>query len=81
MDKIDRTDITEEKLPENLTLEEAFGRLDALVEALEDREISLEDSFRTYQEGMELLKLCNDKIDQVEKKILVMNGDGGLDEF
>jgi exodeoxyribonuclease VII small subunit len=78
MDKVEQI---KEKLPENLTLEEAFGRLDALVEALEDREISLEDSFRTYQEGMELLKLCNDKIDQVEKKILVMNGDGGLDEF
>lgn len=64
-----------------LTLEEAFAKLDAVAEALESRDISLEDSFRMYQEGMNLLKLCNDKIDQVEKKILVMNGDGGLDEF
>lgn len=64
-----------------MTLEEAFAKLDTVVEALESRDISLEDSFRTYQEGMNLLKLCNDKIDQVEKKILVMNGDGGLDEF
>lgn len=66
---------------EEMTLEEAFEQLDSVVEALESREISLEDSFRKYQEGMNLLKLCNDKIDQVEKKILVMNGDGGLDEF
>ena len=64
-----------------LTLEEAFAKLDAVAEALESRDISREDSFRMYQEGMNLLKLCNDKIDQVEKKILVMNGDGGLDEF
>ena len=66
---------------ESLTLEDAFGRLDQMVEALESREISLEDSFRIYQEGMNLLKLCNEKIDQVEKKILVINGEGGLDEF
>ncbi len=64
-----------------LTLEEAFGRLDQVVEALESREISLEDSFRIYQEGMKLLRMCNEKIDQVEKKILVINGEGGLDEF
>lgn len=70
-----------EQMGEGMTLEEAFEQLDSVVEALESREISLEDSFRKYQEGMNLLKLCNDKIDQVEKKILVMNGDGGLDEF
>ena len=64
-----------------LTLEDAFGRLDRMVEALESREISLEDSFRIYQEGMKLLRMCNEKIDQVEKKILVINGEGGLDEF
>ncbi len=66
---------------DGLTLEEAFARLEQVIEALESREISLEDSFRIYQEGMNLLKLCNDKIDRVEKKILVINGEGGLDEF
>ena len=71
----------ENEAGKELTLEEAFDRLDVVVEALESRETSLEDSFRIYQEGMKLLKMCNDKIDQVEKKILVINGDGGLDEF
>lgn len=66
---------------EDMTLEEAFASLDQVVEALESREISLEDSFRLYQNGMNLLKLCNDKIDRVEKKILVMNEEGDLDEF
>ncbi len=66
---------------EALTIEEAFARLDTMIEALEDRGISLEDSFRIYQEGMNLLKMCNEKIDRVEKKILVINGEGGLDEF
>ena len=42
---------------------------------------SLEDSFRLYKQGMELLKYCNDKLDTVEKKMLQMNEDGSLGEF
>lgn len=66
---------------EDLSLEASFAKLEEMLEKLEDRELPLEESFRLYQQGMELLKHCNEKIDVVEKKILVMNGDGGLDEF
>lgn len=69
---------TQEK---ELTLEECMQELDAILKALDGEEISLEDSFAMYQKGMTLLKSCNEKIDTVEKKILIMNGDGGLDEF
>ena len=64
-----------------LSLEEAFGMLDGISRRLEEEEISLEDSFDAYKKGMDLLKICYDKIDQVEKKVLVLNGEGGLDEF
>ena len=63
------------------SLEELFAKLDRIMENMERRDISLEDSFRDYQEGIRLLKQCNSKIDRIEKKILVMNGDGGFDEF
>ena len=64
-----------------LTLEEAFARLEEITRRLEDEKISLEDSFAQYQKGMQLLKSCNDSIDKVEKKVLVLNGEGKLDEF
>jgi len=41
----------------------------------------LEESFLAYQEGMKLLKQCNDTIDKVEKQVLALNKDGELDEF
>ena len=66
---------------EELSLEEAFEQLDKLAERLETRGISLEESFATYQEGMELLKLCNEKIDRVEKKMLQVNEKGEFSEF
>ena len=64
-----------------LSLEEAFSMLDEITRSLEAEDISLKDSFGAYLKGIQLLKLCSDKIDQVEKKILVLNEEGGLDEF
>lgn len=64
-----------------LTLEEAFARLEEVTRMLEDEDISLEQSFAVYQKGMELLKYCNESINKVEKKVLVLNGEGKLDEF
>lgn len=71
----------EEKKTEEGTLEEAFARLDELAGKLEDRETSLEESFRLYKQGMELLKYCSGKLDTVEKKMLQMDEDGTLREF
>lgn len=64
-----------------LNLEEAFERLEETVAALEQEDISLEESFQIYKNGMELLKKCNQAIDQVEKKVLILNEDGDTHEF
>ena len=64
-----------------LTLNEAFAKLEEVTKRLESADISLEESFAVYQEGMQLLKYCNDSIDKVEKKVLMLNGEGTLDEF
>ena len=66
---------------DDMTLEETFGELDKVVGQLEDGEISLEDSFRVYEKGMRLLKLCNEKIDAVEKRVQVISESGELEEF
>lgn len=63
----------------DLSLEEAFEQIEKTIESLEDENITLEDSFREYQQGMKLLKYCNEKIDMVEKKVLKINEDGELD--
>lgn len=65
----------------DMTLEQAFAELEKVTKKLEDPNISLEDSFTVYQQGMQLLKYCNESIDKVEKKVLVLNGEGKLDEF
>ncbi len=69
------------KKEEKLTLEEALGKLEEAVVKLQSDEISLEDSFQVYQQGMEYVKFCSQTIDQVEKKVLMLNQEGGLDEL
>jgi exodeoxyribonuclease VII small subunit len=63
------------------SLEEVFEELDEVVGKLEESTISLEDSFSLYHKGMELLKACNDKIDKVEKKMLILDENGEQHEL
>lgn len=55
------------------SLEESFQKLDEIMSSLEKDDVSLEDSFQLFNEGMKLLKDCNDSIDKVEKKLVVLN--------
>lgn len=66
---------------EERTLEEMLQILDEQIAKLESDDISLEDSFHTYEEGMRLLKECNEKIDRVEKQVLQLNEDGSLTQM
>ena len=50
------------KKEENMTIEEAFAAIDEKIKALENEDISLEDSFAQYKEGMELLKFCHESM-------------------
>mgnify|MGYP003342828295 CR=1 FL=1 len=67
-------------MAKELTLEQAFEKLENSIEMLEQEDISLEESFKIYQEGMKLIATCNDKIDRVEKEVLKLNENGELDE-
>ncbi len=71
----------EKKESEELSLEESFKKLDGMLEKMESRDIPLEEAFTLYQHGVSLLKQCSEKIDTVEKKIKVLNEEGGFDEF
>lgn len=71
----------EQKEEQALSLEEAFAQLEEVIAHLETDEITLEESFAAYSRGMKLLQQCNAAIDRVEKKVLQINEDGGLDEF
>lgn len=63
------------------TLEQLFEKLEESISQLERDDISLDDSFKIYKEGMKLVQTCNSRIDRVEKEVLKLNENGELDEF
>lgn len=73
--------MAEKKEAKEMTIDEAFVKLEDTIEKLEAEDVSLEASFQIYKEGMDLLKFCNEKIDKVEKKVLVLEENGELNEF
>ena len=62
-------------------LEEMFDRLDQVIGTLEGEDVSLEEAFGLYDQGMKLIRRCNQTINEVEKKILGLDENGEEHEF
>ena len=69
-----------QKIPTNKKFEAALEDLELVVEQLETGELSLEDSLEAFEKGVGLVKYCNQKLDEVEKKVelLVKDKEGKL---
>ncbi|MCH2504880.1 MAG: exodeoxyribonuclease VII small subunit [Dehalococcoidia bacterium] len=52
-----------------LSFEEAFQRLNEMAESLDDGGLSLADATARYEEGMNLVRRCNQLLDEAELKI------------
>ena len=63
------------------TLEEAFTRIEAILTQMEQPEISLEESFSLYQQGVLQLKNCGTILDEVEKKMQILGEDHIFDDL
>ncbi len=55
--------------PGDRTFEQALERLEALVDALERGNLSLEESIAHFEEGAGLIKECATKLEAAEEKL------------
>ena len=63
------------------TIREDFDALEAIIEKMDDAEVSLEDSFTVYEDGMKLLKQLSGRIDTVEEKVKKLSEDGSVSDL
>ncbi len=63
------------------TIREDFDALEGIIQKMDDAEVSLEDSFTLYEDGMKLLKQLSGRIDMVEKKVKMLNEDGSVGDL
>ncbi len=54
-------------------LEDDFKKLEDIIERMEHEDLSLEDSFKAYEEGMRIVLSCNEQIGKVEKQLIILN--------
>ncbi|MBO5092205.1 MAG: exodeoxyribonuclease VII small subunit [Clostridia bacterium] len=65
----------------DISFEQALQRLEEIADSLENGDFSLEESIKLYEEGVNLIKLCNSKLEGVESSIkILINNDGELTE-
>ena len=60
-------------MSEEFTLEQAFEQLDAITKKMEEADLSLEETFSLYKEGLSLAQYCSKKIEKVESDIRILN--------
>jgi len=72
---------TEGEVQQELSLEASLEQLEQVMEELSAPELSLEESFAKYKQGMDLLLQCNRAIDKVEKELMILEENGISDEF
>ncbi len=59
---------------EKLSFEAALKSLEAIVEQLEDGQLSLDESLARYEEGVGHVKDCFRLVEQAERKIALLTG-------
>lgn len=55
-----------------LNFEKAMGRLETIVEQMESGKLPLEDLIVRYEEGMNLIKVCQERLTSAEQKIEII---------
>ncbi len=56
----------------DIKFEEAIEKLDAIVSKLESGSAALDESLSLFEEGVGLIKLCNEKLDKAEQKVKIL---------
>jgi len=54
---------------EDIPFEEYLKKLEKIVQKLEESELTLDESVKAYEEGMNISKMCLEKLNETKKKI------------
>lgn len=65
---------------EKFQFEKALGDLEKIVEAMESGELTLDGALKKYEEGVGLVRACQSKLTETEKRIEILTKtlDGAL---
>ena len=67
---------------QDFNFEEKLGELEKLVSRMEEGELGLEDSLQAFEHGVNLVKECQQALEQAEQKVKVLvSSDGDTEDL
>ena len=64
-----------------MTFEKQLSELEALVDKMENGEISLEDSLTSFEQGIKLARSCQKSLKNAELKVKILLDEGSNSDF
>ena len=55
-----------------MDFEASVKRLDEITACLEKENVSLEEALKLYEEGVRLVRVCNEKLEDAERRIRIL---------
>ncbi len=71
----DHQTLTKETPNTTPSFEDALSELETLVDVLEKGDLSLEDSLKTFERGVQLTRTCQEALKDAEQKVRLLNQD------
>jgi exodeoxyribonuclease VII small subunit len=81
--QIDTHELEEKAMPakKSFPFEESLARLESLVERMETGDLSLEESLKTFEDGIKLTRECQQALKSAEQKVkLLIEKNGEVEE-
>lgn len=64
--------MADEQMAPRMSFEEAFGRLEQIVQGLEEGDLPLEETLQLYEQGVALSRYCQDLLDRAEQRVVLL---------
>ena len=74
-----KKEVINETNPESF--ESAMGQLETLVSKMESGDLSLEESLKAFEKGVNLTRFCQDQLQKAELKVQELNSKGEIIEI
>ena len=66
---------------ENINLEKLIAELESIVNKMESDDLNVEDSLKSYEKGIGLIKNAQKKLKKIEQKVEILSKEGNLENF
>ena len=66
---------------ENINIEKLLNELESIVNKMECDDLNVEDSLKSYEKGISLIKNAQSKLKKIEQKVEILSKEGTLENF